>query len=98
MGQDGPLGDPGRGEADSVPESAGLLKLMVKPADASVYIDDRLYGSGEEVSELHGFIRLSVGEHTIQIVRPGYQNRTLAVSVTAGEKQHLDVYLEAVTE
>lgn len=73
---------------------AGFLKLQVTPADAAVYIDDRFFGSGDEISRLHGYIRLSPGEHTIQVNRPGYQARTLPVNVIRGEKQSLDVLLQ----
>jgi len=73
---------------------AGFLKLQVTPVDAAVYIDDRFFGSGDEISRLHGYIRLSAGEHTVQVTRPGFVSRTLPVNVIVGEKQSLDVWLE----
>jgi len=76
------------------PAGAGFLRLQVSPADAAVYIDDRFFGSGDEISRLHGFIRLAPGPHTIQVTRPGYDTRTLPVHVKDGEKQNLDVWLE----
>lgn len=94
---DGPAGPPAPGgEAVTEDQTArdGFLKLQVTPADAAVYIDDRFFGSGDEISRLHGFIRLPPGEHSIQVTRPGYQTRTLPVSMLPGEKQNLDVWLE----
>jgi hypothetical protein len=73
---------------------AGYLELQVTPADAAVYVDDRFFASGDEISRLHGYIRLSAGEHSIQVTRPGYRARNLVVDVIGGEKQHLDVWLE----
>jgi len=75
------------------PDDAGLLALTITPFDASVYLDDCFFGTGEEVSLLHGFIRLPPGEHRIQIQRPGYRAQTLEVVITAGEKQQLEVKL-----
>ncbi len=94
---DGPAGPPAP-QGAALPEDQagrdGFLKLQVSPADAAVYIDDRFFGSGDEISRLHGFIRLPPGEHSIQVIRPGYQARTLPVSMVPGEKQNLDVWLE----
>ncbi len=98
---DGPAGAPVRTEifrtepvTGQEAAEAGFLKLQVTPADAAVYIDDRFFGSGDEISRLHGYLRLAPGEHTIQVTRPGYDARTLPVNVIIGEKQNLDVWLE----
>jgi hypothetical protein len=76
------------------PGEAGFLRLQVSPGDAAVYIDDRFFGSADEISRLHGFIRLSPGPHTIQVTRPGYASTSLPVEIVDGEKHHLDVWLE----
>lgn len=99
---DGPAGPPaappsmpGNGPPpESAADDAGFLKLQVTPADAAVYIDDRFFGSGDEISRLHGYIRLAAGEHTIQVTRPGFASRSLPVNIIAGEKQNLDLWLE----
>jgi len=93
---DGPAGppDPPSPAGPAVSDEAGFLRLQVSPADAAVYIDDRFFGSGDEISRLHGYIRLAPGPHTIQVTRPGYQARTLPVEISVDEKQHLDVWLE----
>lgn len=99
---DGPAGvvppaaaaDEQGGQAVIPPEGAGFLRLQVSPADAAVYIDDRFFGSGDEISRLHGFIRLAPGPHTIEVTRPGYAPKSLPLEIVHGEKQHLDVWLE----
>jgi len=96
---DGPAGaldgPPPAPEPPQTAGDAGFLRLLVKPADAAVYIDDRFFGSGEEISRLHGYIRLTPGEHTIQAIRPGYRSRVLPVNILVDDKQHLDLWLEA---
>lgn len=94
---DGPAGPPAEPAMDRAEPGAGFLKLQVTPADAAVYIDDSFFGSGDEISRLHGYIRLATGEHAIQVTRPGYQARILPVHIISGEKQNLDIWLEMAT-
>lgn len=100
---DGPAGpqanQPSRAEeratGNQAVNQAGYLRLKVIPGDAAVYIDDRFIGTGDEISRLHGALRLATGEHTIQVIRPGFVNRILQHLVIDGEHQQLDVWLES---
>jgi hypothetical protein len=47
---------------------AGELHLIVKPADAAVYVDGAFRGNAEDVAELE----LPPGKHRVEVVRPGY--------------------------
>ena len=59
----------------------GQLKLSVRPADASVYVDGAFRGSGREVS----LLALPPGRHRIEVVRPGFSTVERDVEITAGE-------------
>ena len=72
----------------------GFVRLDVTPADASVYIDGRLYGSASRLSQLHGDLRLEVGSHKIEVVRPGYRSIARQINVAPGDHLKLDLELE----
>jgi hypothetical protein len=82
-------------EEDDVEEAEpGFLRLDVTPPDASVYIDGKLYGSASRLSQLHGDLRLDVGRHKVEVVRPGYRSITRQINVTPGDHVNLDLDLE----
>jgi hypothetical protein len=83
-----------RGRETRAATAAGYLSLTIVPGDAAVYIDDRFIGTGDEIPRLHGALRLETGDHTIQVIRPGYVNRILPLHVIGEEHQQLDVRLE----
>lgn len=70
------------------------LKLHVQPADAAVYVDDRFVGTAEEISSLERGLSVSPGKHTVTASRPGFKDRSVNVSVQAGESEPLDLKLE----
>ena len=49
----------------------GVLMLHVEPNDASVYLDGRFIGTGEELSRLRSGLIVDVGSHRLEVVRPG---------------------------
>jgi hypothetical protein len=57
-------------ESEEAPSAtrAGELHLIVKPADAAVYVDGAFRGNADDVAELG----LPPGKHRIEVVRPGY--------------------------
>ncbi len=73
---------------------SGLMKITVLPADAAVYLDGEFLGRGDELSRLHGALPVAIGIHRIEIVRPGYEARTLEINVTEGEPLRLDLDLK----
>jgi hypothetical protein len=70
------------------------LRLLVEPADAAVYLDDRFVGTAEEINSLRRGISVSAGKHTVTVSRPGFEDRTVAVEVDAGETEELKVELK----
>jgi hypothetical protein len=69
------------------------LRLTVEPSDAAVYVDDRFVGTAEEVNSLDRGVPLTPGRHTVTVSRPGFKDKTLEVTVEAGQTQTLEVRL-----
>ncbi|MCP3961866.1 MAG: PEGA domain-containing protein [bacterium] len=78
---------------DARQEPARML-LQVAPADASVYLDGRFLGIAGEIGEQRGGILIDPGEHTLEIVRPGYSNRELTFEAEPGKAVTLEVELD----
>ncbi len=72
----------------------GRLALEVEPGDASVYLDGRFLGTAEELSRLHSGLIIDAGDHSLQIVRPGYEDKTVEFEVDSGEQYDLEVELD----
>lgn len=70
------------------------LRLSVEPADAAVYLDDRFVGTAEEINSLGRGISVSSGKHTVTVSRPGFEDRTVAIEVDAGETEELKIQLK----
>lgn len=68
----------------------GILRLSVRPADASVYVDGAFRGSGREASSL----KLAPGRHRIEVVRPGYRTMEREVEIAPGEPTEVTIELE----
>ncbi len=73
----------------------GRVRLSVQPADASVYLDGRLLGSGDELTRLHSGLVVEEGSHLLEVVRPGYATERVEFSVESGDEVELEVLLEA---
>jgi hypothetical protein len=73
----------------------GRVRLNVVPADASVYLDGRLLGSGEELARLHAGLVVDAGGHMLEVVRPGYATERREFAVGEGDEVELEVLLEA---
>jgi len=95
-------GEAAPGEGDEPAEYAapeagaafGSLRLSVRPADASVYLDGRFIGTGEELARLRGGLTVEAGEHVVAAVRPGHAPEEVAIDVEAGEVLELEVVLD----
>lgn len=84
----------GEGELLDARGEPGQVSLKVTPSDASVYLDGRFLGTADELSRLHGGLIVDPGEHTVEIVRPGYVSEEETFDVAAGEEVILRVDLE----
>ena len=71
----------------------GQLELVVQPPDASVYLDGRLLGSGQELVDLHAGLIVDPGAHSLDMVRPGYEAQRLDFEVESGQTVSLQVTL-----
>jgi hypothetical protein len=67
-----------------------VLRLIVRPADASVYVDGEFRGSGAQA----GSLVLTPGRHRIEVVRPGYRTQDREVEVGPQASTELTVELE----
>jgi hypothetical protein len=68
----------------------GRLGLVIRPDDASVYVDGEFRGSGRRVENL----TLPAGRHRIEVVRPGYRTFEREVEVRPGQSEVLTIELE----
>ena len=104
---EGPEAEAARDQVASVREEAstpairqdvratpGQLELVVQPSDASVYLDGRLLGSGQELVDLHAGLIVDPGAHSLDMVRPGYEAQQLDFEVESGQVVSLQVTLQ----
>lgn len=82
---------PGAYDARRAP---GRLRLQVMPLDASIYLDGRFIGTGDEISRLHSGLIVDPGEHRLEVVRPDYDAETQSFDVDPGEEVTLRVELD----
>jgi hypothetical protein len=85
-----PLSEP---RAGSGTLKHGLLRLEVEPFDAAVYLDGEFLARASELRRLHGALPVADGVHTVEVVRPGYDSRTVEVEVTADEPARIEIVL-----
>lgn len=71
----------------------GLLHIRAAPDDAVIYLDGEFLAAAQELTRLHGAIPVAVGEHTIEVVRPGYASQTQVVRVEEGDPKWLVIDL-----
>lgn len=69
------------------------LHLTVEPRDASVYLDGRFLGTGDELVDLRSGLMVNPGEHQLSVVRPSFESEELTVEVAPGEDLELAVRL-----
>ncbi len=70
------------------------IRLTVEPGDASVYLDGRFLGLATEINERPDGMLIDPGQHVIEIVRPGFNNRQQSFSVDAGQDLQLKLKLK----
>lgn len=87
-----PSSPPAAGEPQGL--RTGLLSLRVLPPDAAVYLDGEFLAHADELRRLHGAIPVAHGQHTIEVVRPGFQDVKQAVVVEGSDPVRVEVELE----
>jgi hypothetical protein len=86
--------------SSGAPESAGdgIVVLRLEPGDASVYLDGRFIGTGDELARLPRGVVVAAGEHEVEVVRPGYVPTRRRLSLEAGESVELAIDLERAAD
>ena len=79
-------------EQDQRTEPARLT-VEVQPADAVVYLDGRLLGSGAQLANLHSPLVIDPGGHRLEVTRPGYASAVREFEATKGEDVSLRIEL-----
>jgi hypothetical protein len=77
-------------DAEDIENGMGLLRLVVRPDDASVYVDGEARGAARSVSDLD----LPVGMHLIEVVRPGFSTYEREVNIKNAEPKTIEIELE----
>ncbi len=80
-------------EQDQRTTPARLL-VEVLPADAVVYLDGRLLGSGAELANLHSPLIIDPGAHRLEVTRPGYASAVRGFEAGRGEDVSLRIELQ----
>jgi len=73
--------------------SFGTLRLEVTPEEARVVLDGDFFGTGAEISRLHGGIPLSPGIHRIRVSLAGYRSESLEAEIQESREQTLKISL-----
>lgn len=81
------------GPPSSRRQELGRLRVEVTPRDASVYLDGRFVGTGEELAAAPD-LRVKPGEHVLEVVRPGYETQTRRFTVTPGDSLNQQMELD----
>jgi hypothetical protein len=80
--------------AKDEPAPRARLRWKVTPDDAAVWVDDKYLGTADELSARPRGTLMAPGKHTVTVVRPGYESRTVTVEAEAGEAVDVVVELE----
>jgi outer membrane protein OmpA-like peptidoglycan-associated protein len=71
----------------------GRLTLHVTPQQAYVFVDGHAVGEASK----HHSMKLSAGQHKVELANYGYSSASNDVTITAGKATALDVTLQSVT-
>jgi len=66
-------------------ETAGSLRLRVKPADAKVYLDGTLIGTVDQFDGLGSHLAAEAGSHQLELRADGYESFKTTVTIEAGK-------------
>lgn len=72
----------------------GTLRLRVTPPEARVVLDGDFFGTGAEISRLHGGIPLSPGAHQVRVSLEGYRSESADMEIVASEERTVQIRLQ----
>ncbi|HEV7515545.1 MAG TPA: PEGA domain-containing protein, partial [Thermoanaerobaculia bacterium] len=73
---------------------SGRLHVAVEPHDASVYLDGRFLGTGDDVARMSSGLLVDPGRHTLSVVRPGRHAEEQHFEVKPGQQIDLKIELK----
>lgn len=79
-----------------MPAATGRVRFRVEPIDAAVYVDGEYRGSARDI-RASGGLELAEGDHTVVLVRDGYADRTVDISVRGGTRSEVNVRMERMS-
>ena len=89
------LREPARPAAGAPRLAAGAaLELRITPANAAVYIDGTMVGTGAELGRLERGLAVAPGKHRVDVVAPGKASKSLEVEAKEGERLQVVVELD----
>jgi hypothetical protein len=74
---------------------SGRLHLAIEPHDASVYLDGRFLGTGDDVGRMSSGLQVDPGPHTLSVVRPGRHAEEQRFEVKPGAQIELRIELKS---
>ncbi len=72
-------------------QAPAWVRLEVEPLAASLYLDGKFIGTGEQVAGHLGALLVDAGDHLLEVVHPAYEPRELRFTVQPGEDLRLSV-------
>lgn len=91
--------DPAEGPAGpEAPLATGRLELEILPREASVYLDSRFIGTGEELARLHDGLTVEPGAHLLEVLSPGRIPETVHFQLAPGEATRIEVRLDPAVD
>ncbi len=72
---------------------AGSLRVVVRPLEASVYLDGAFLAAGAELAGLTGPLAVASGRHEVEVMAPGYVAQRRVIEVVSGATVELNVEL-----
>ncbi|RMH19385.1 MAG: PEGA domain-containing protein [Acidobacteria bacterium] len=90
----GPSDEPRPPSRPATGDAPGRLLVAVEPADAAVYLDGHFLGAAEELGHVTSGLLISPGDHTVEVVRPGYRSVTRTIALEPGERFELALVLK----
>jgi hypothetical protein len=72
---------------------SGVIKFRIFPKDATIYLDKKAIGTAGILNESPAGIQVSAGEHTVDMVMPGFAPASQVIYVKTGETSNVRVIL-----
>lgn len=85
-------------QSTSEPQEGGSLRLTVRPANASVYLDGGFLATGEELDLMVEPLAITSGTHRLEAQAPGYAVHEKGFKIEPGETKEFHIELRRTSE